>query len=52
MHVTNIIFPETSPSADLANSGLTFKSNHKIPIEVQVEPKVWFWSGLNLVLVW
>ena len=28
---------------------LGFKSNHKVPVQVQVEP---FFSGFGLVLVW
>ena len=29
---------------------LGFKSNHKVPVQVQVEPN--FFSGFGLVLVW
>ena len=33
---------------------LGLKSNHKVPVQVQVEPKIFFgfWSCLVLVLVW
>ena len=43
----------TSPSTGMVrfvSSVCKFKSNHKVPIQVQVEPKDF--SGFGLVLVW